>query len=105
MELPQEIWNEIFKEGGNYKRVLVCKLWYDIIIKNCKICDKYIVWPGCGKIIKMYGIELWTTDIHGLGFRDPGKFRCHTFRGTITEYDKMYEPINKTMNLFIRRKN
>jgi hypothetical protein len=56
MDLPTDIWNLIFQEADDYHCLIVCKSWYDTIIKKCEICEK------CNKIVKMYDTILWISD-------------------------------------------
>ena len=56
MDLINDIFNLVMKYANNYHSIIVCKKWYDIIIKNCVICST------CKKIVKMYETDLWTSD-------------------------------------------
>ncbi len=56
MNLNDDVLNLILSFTQNPECVIVCKIWYDIIIKNSSKCLK------CKKIIKMYDYVIWKTD-------------------------------------------
>ncbi len=56
MNLNDDVLNLILSFTQNPECVLVCKKWYNIIIKNAKLCSK------CNKITKMYDYDIWQTD-------------------------------------------
>ncbi len=56
MNLNDDVLNLILSFTQNPECVIVCKIWYNIIIKNSSKCLK------CKKIIKMYDYVIWKTD-------------------------------------------
>jgi len=55
--------NLILKQSENCYCTIVCKKWYDLIIKSSNICST------CNKLIKIYDMKLWI---------DENNFVCHT---------------------------
>lgn len=51
-----DILDNIFQFVPNIELVLVCKKWYQIIVKKNNVCEK------CNKIIKIYDKNIWETD-------------------------------------------
>ncbi len=56
MFLNDDVLNLILSFTQNPECVLVCKKWYNIIIKNSSICSE------CKKITKIYDYVIWKTD-------------------------------------------
>lgn len=73
--LIEDLISLIIKTADDYHSLLVCKTWYDIILKNSTIC------PTCNKVIKMYDTTLWNTDVDD-GF-------CHGYYGYIEDYKNL----------------
>lgn len=53
--LYNDVLNIILEQSENCYCTIVCKRWYNLIIKKSNTCEV------CGKIIKMYTINLWCT--------------------------------------------
>lgn len=97
MSLNEDILNIIFKNTNNYYCAIVCKQWYNIILKNSKICDKCTEKHGCHKIIQMYDNELW--------FTDPLDTVCHGYYSPDLDYYKILKSILRSSPKFIQKIN
>ena len=67
---------------------LVCKRWMNIIMKNSVMCST------CGKIVKMYGKQIWTTS-------DKDKF-CHMHFYKSRFYSTLYKKIHSLFTSIMR---
>jgi hypothetical protein len=70
--LCEDIINIIISLSGNNNCILVCKQWYNYILKNSQTCTT------CNKIVKIYDIELYSSD--------DGDIFCHSYYGPLEDY-------------------
>jgi hypothetical protein len=76
-----DLLNYIFQYTDNFNITLVCKQWYNIVLKNSVICD------SCNKIVKMYDKDLWITDTYD--------DVCHGYYGTLKSYRILKQTLMK----------
>ncbi len=65
MNLNDDVLGVIFSYINSPEIILVCKEWYNIIIKNSSICQK------CKKITKLYDNIIWQTHVEDIN--------CHMY--------------------------
>ncbi len=79
--LCDDVLNIVFFESNNPNCILVCKQWYNTILKSSKIC------VNCNKITQIYDNVMWSSD------NDDDN--CHEFYGCQENYETIKAMLNE----------